>query len=235
MHRFLLEQRLDKDMIAIKDRAVVHQIKTVLKIRKGEKVAFFNTLPEDAGTEFIAELKNIEGSTLMFLIREKFENRRESTKRVTLFCSLPKKEKFEWILQKGTEVGVQAFVPILSVRSEKKNVNITRCETILREATEQSGRAYIPKLYEVTPFDQAVEFAKTLSRRTYFAHVSERDNMIRGAGDRTVNLFIGPEGGWDEKEVFAAVRAGFDPISLGRLTLRAETAAIVASYALLWA
>jgi 16S rRNA (uracil1498-N3)-methyltransferase len=234
MHRFLLEQRLDKDLITIKDRAIVHQIKTVLKMRKGEKVAFFNTLPEDAGTEFIAELKNIEGATLMFLVREKFENRRESTKRVTLFCSLPKKEKFEWVLQKGTEIGVQAFVPILSVRSEKKNVNITRCETILKEAAEQSGRAYIPKLYEVTPFDQAVEFAKTLSRRTYFAHVSERDNMIRGAGDRTVNLFIGPEGGWDEKEVFAAIRAGFDPVSLGRLTLRAETAAITASYALLW-
>ena len=70
--------------------------------------------------------------------------------------------------------------------------------------------------------------------KTYFASESEKENMIHGAGDRQINLFIGPEGGWEEREIFAAGRANFEVVSLGRLTLRSETAAVVASYVLLW-
>ncbi len=233
MHRFFLPQKFDKEIIFIKERALVHQMKRVLRLHKGDQVAFFNDRPEDLGFDVIAELKNIEGATAIFLMRERKEHFRENKKKLTLFCSLIKKEKFEWVLQKGTEVGVSDFVPIVAVRSEKKSINAPRCEIILKEAAEQSGRAVIPRLHPVISLEKALESTATGGQKTYFAYEGERENMIRGAGDRTINLFIGPEGGWDAKEVFMASRANCEIVSLGRLVLRAETAAVAGSYMLL--
>src|SRR3989344_2168960 len=233
IHRFYLSQKLDKDLIMIKDKAIVHQMTRVLKLRKGEAVVFFNTNPDDAGADVVAELKNIQGNTAMFLVRDRIENLRESKKKLTLYCALIKKEKFELVLQKGTEVGVTEFVPIFAARSEKKNVNIDRCEDILKEASEQSGRVIIPALHSVVPLEKALEEARMDGTKNYFADTRERENMIRGAGDRANSLFIGPEGGWDDKELFLAARANCEMVSLGRLILRAETAAITASYTLL--
>ena len=234
MHRFFLDQHLDKEIIIIKERTIVHQMKNVLRLHKGDFVSFFNAYLEGRGFDFLAELKNIEGASAVFMLREKKENTREPNKKLILFQSLIKKEKFELVLQHGTEVGISEFIPVISARSEKKSIQQSRCDKILREAAEQSGRAIIPKLHPVITFEKALSLAKSFSPRTYFAYESEKDNMIRGGGDRAFNLFIGPEGGWDEREVMAAGRAGFENISLGRLTLRAETAAIAGSYALLW-
>ncbi len=218
----------------VKDRAVVHQMRDVLRLRRGDKVSFFNDKPEYIGYDFIGEVKNIESGLVNFMFREKIENRNESSKKLILYQSLIKKDKFEWVLGKATEVGVSEIIPVMSARSEKKSINMERCDVILKEAAEQSGRAVIPKLHAVLFFDLAVSRAESSGAKTYFASVSEKDNMARGAGDRQINLFVGPEGGWEEREIFSAQRANFEAISLGRLTLRSETAAVVASYTLLW-
>lgn len=233
-HRFFLNQTLDKEIIMIKDRALVHQMRDVLKLRKGEKIAFFNANSECLGFDFVAELKNIEGSAAVFMFREKLENIREPSKKLILYQSLIKKDKFEWVLAKAVEIGVSEIVPIISARSEKKSLNFLRCQIILKESAEQSGRAIIPKLHNEIFFEKAVLMAQSSGHKTYFADLSEKENKIHGAGDRTVNLFIGPEGGWEERELYAAGHAGFAMVSLGRLTLRSETAAVVASYTLLW-
>ncbi|MEK9175447.1 MAG: RsmE family RNA methyltransferase [Patescibacteria group bacterium] len=234
MHRFYLPQKLDKDLLIIKEKTLIHQISRVLKLHKGELVIFFSTSVEEGGIDTICELKNIQSGSAMFLVRDRIENMRESKKKLTLYCSLIKKEKFECILQKCTEVGVTEFVPVLATRSEKKNINFDRCQYILKEAAEQSGRAIIPKLHLVTSLDKALEKARASGTKNYFADTKEHDNVIRGAGDRSIGLFIGPEGGWDDKELFAAMRANCEIVSLGRLTLRAETAAIAGSFMLLW-
>lgn len=236
MHRFYLNQQPDKEIILIKDRQLVHQIRNVLKIHKGERVAFFNDKAEYIGHDFVCELKNIEDSSAaVFMFREKIENAREPTKKLILYQSLIKKDKFEWVLEKATEVGVREIVPVISERSEKKSLNKERCASILKEATEQSGRAVIPKLHDVVNFDRALALAETSRAKNYFAYEAERENTIRGVGDRAINLFIGPEGGWSDQEVFAVQRRPtFEIISLGRITLRSETAAVVASYTLLW-
>lgn len=234
MHRFYFPYQLDKEIIMVKDRAVVHQMRDVLRLRRGDKVSFFNDKPEYIGYDFIGEVKNIESGLVNFMFREKIENRNESSKKLILYQSLIKKDKFEWVLGKATEVGVSEIIPVMSARSEKKSINMERCDVILKEAAEQSGRAVIPKLHAVLFFDLAVSRAESSGAKTYFASVSEKDNMARGAGDRQINLFVGPEGGWEEREIFSAQRANFEAISLGRLTLRSETAAVVASYTLLW-
>ena len=234
MQRFFLDQNLDTEIVAVKDRAVVHQMKNVLRLRKGSMVIFFNDRPEYVGFDVLAELKNIEGSSAIFMVRDRTEHARESSKRIVLFQSLIKKDNFEWVIQHGTEIGVSEFVPVISARSEKKSIQRARCEKILREAAEQSGRAFIPKLHDVLLLDKAIELAKLLGGRTYVAHEGEHDVRLHGGGDKSINLFIGPEGGWEDKEIFAVQRANFTTVSLGRLTLRAETAALVAGYTLLW-
>ncbi len=233
-HRFFLNQKLDRELIVVKDRALVHQIRDVLKIRKGERVAFFNSDAEEAGYDFISELRNIDSGMAVFMLREKMENKRAPTKKIILFQALIKKDKFEWVLEKGTEIGISEFVPVIASRSEKKSINRARSELILKEASEQSGRAAIPRLHNEISFDRAAALAQNSGNKTYFADFSEKENMVRGAGDRAINLFIGPEGGWEERELYVAGRAGFEVISLGRLTLRSETASVVASYTLLW-
>lgn len=235
MHRFYLTQQPDKEIILIKDRSLVHQIRNVLKIHKGERVAFFNDNVEYVGHDFVCELKNMESGVAVFMFRERFENGLEPSKKLVLYQSLIKKDKFELILEKITEVGVSEIIPVISSRSEKKSLNMDRCFAILKEAAEQSGRALIPRLHNVVSFERALALADASGQKTYFASEVERENMIRGVGDRAMNLFIGSEGGWDEKEIFAAERRpSFETISLGRLTLRSETAAVVASYVLLW-
>lgn len=235
MHRFYIIGQPDKEIIMIKDRAIVHQLRDVLRLKKGEKVIFFNDFPEYAGYDFVAEIKGIEPGSISLMAREKIENNREPSRKLVLYQSLIKKDNFEWVLAKATEIGVAEIIPVLSARSEKKSLNQERCDAILKEAAEQSGRAFIPKLQNVMPFEKAVLHAKESGAKTYFSSTTEKENMIRGIGERAVNLFIGPEGGWEEKEVFAAARIPtFETISLGRLTLRSETAAIAASYMLLW-
>ena len=236
MHRFYLNQQLDKEIILIKDRSLVHQIRNVLKIHKGERVAFFSDKPEYVGHDFICELKNIESSNAAaFMFREKIDNQREPSKKLVLYQSLIKKDKFEWVLEKATEIGVLEIVPVISLRAEKKSLNKERCFSILKEAAEQSGRAIIPTLHDVINFDRAIAMAETSGAKNYFAFEGEKENMIRGVGDRAMNLFIGPEGGWSDQEVFAVQRRpNFEIISLGRLTLRSETAAVVAFHTLLW-
>src|SRR3989344_8625753 len=234
MHRFYLDEKLDTDILVVKDKAILHQLRNVLRLRKGDFIGFFNNLGEQQGFDFIAELKNIERSSANFFIKEKKENTREPNKKLVLYQSLVKKERFEQILQHGTEIGISEFFSVISKRAGKKSIQLDRCQKILREASEQSGRAVVPKLSPVLDFKKAVEQARDSGFKTYFAHTEEKDRRIYGAGDRHVNLFIGPEGGWDQSEVFAMQRAGFIPISLGRLTFRAETAAIVAGYTLLW-
>jgi len=235
MNRFYFTGQPDKEITIIKDRAMVHQMRDVLRLKKLDKIAFFSDKPEYGGFDYVAEVKGIEAGSITLMFRERVENTREPSRKLVLYQSLIKKDNFEWVLAKATEVGVSEIIPVLSARSEKKSLNQERCGTILKEAAEQSGRAIIPKLHNVLFFEKAVEHARISGIKTYFASTAEKENMIRGVGERVVNLFIGPEGGWEEREEFAAHRnQNFEIVSLGRLTFRAETAAITASYMLLW-
>jgi 16S rRNA (uracil1498-N3)-methyltransferase len=233
-HRFFLKENLNREFVVIKDKALLHQIRTVLRIQKGEFVVFFNTNKDCVGFDYYAELKNNEKSSIVFMMREKKENNRKSVKKLTLYQALPKKEAFEEILQHCTEVGVSEFVPIVAGRSQKKSFQRTRCENILKEASEQSGRGDIPLLRDTISFDDAINEAIASGDKVYFTSISERENIIKPTGERSISLFIGPEGGWGEKELIIAQNRGCEVISLGRSILRSETAAVSASYTLLW-
>ena len=140
-------------------------------------------------------------------------------------------DRYEWFLEKATEIGVARFVPVVSEHSERKVIKHEREEKVITAAVKQSLKAYHPVLEEITPFDKLVrsEFAG----RKFIAHcgdaVKEKSYLattIRKGEDALI--LIGPEGDFSSEEVRLAVECGFEEITLGTQRFRTETAAVVA-------
>lgn len=231
MHRFFIAQKLEKGMRIECSRELSHQLLDVLRVRQGDEIIFFDGL----GYDYTGKIESTSRRGCVVSIIDGFIPNREPKRKLILFQSLIKKDKFEWVLEKGVEVGVSEFVPILTGRSIKKNFNEERCEAIIRGAAEQSGRASIPKLRPLMLFGEAVSYASKRGYQSFFPSLSadSSERMIAYPSKPHVALFVGPEGGWHTDEIDTARKAGFLIISLGKLTLKSETAAIVAAYQLL--
>jgi len=154
------------------------------------------------------------------------ENIPEINKQVILYCAILKKENFELVCQKATEVGVSKIIPVISERTIKLGLKEERLKMIIKEAAEQSGRVIIPELGEPIDFSDAVVSAMGI--RIIF----DPDGEVMGKvnDEKEVSIMIGPEGGWSDVEIKKTIEQGWRIASLGDLTLRAETAAIIASY-----
>ncbi len=140
-------------------------------------------------------------------------------------------DRFEWFLEKATEIGIDEITPLLTEHSERKNIKPGRLEKILVSAMKQSLKAYLPKLNELTRFSEFIASAKTENR--YIAHCYDGEkphlkNSLEKGND--ILVLIGPEGDFSVEEVEAARRSGFQEISLGAARLRTETAGIVACH-----
>ena len=140
-------------------------------------------------------------------------------------------DRYEWFLEKATEIGVAEFVPIVSEHSERKVIKSEREEKVITSAVKQSLKAYHPQLAEITPFDKLVR--KEFSGRKFIAHcgdaIKEKKYLastLRKGEDALV--LIGPEGDFSPEEVRLAVENGFEEITLGTQRFRTETAAVVA-------
>ena len=150
---------------------------------------------------------------------------------MTLYQSLLKADKFEWVVQKATEIGVAKIVPIVSERSiirEVRGPKLERFRQIAREASEQCGAVVVTEVAPSLSFSQALQ---TLGREggvRLIAYEGEEDRELEEYLDDKVNLFIGPEGGWSQEEIIMAREAGCLTVTLGRRILRAETAALAA-------
>ena len=142
--------------------------------------------------------------------------------------------RFEWFLEKATEIGIDEVVPLLTGRCERTHVNLERLNKILVSAMKQSGKAFLPRLQE--PVDY-VKFMKSLAPGNSclrFIATCDRENSIHlkdaySKGSDALVL-IGPEGDFTDEEVELAVKYNFQPISLGPARLRVETAGIVAGH-----
>jgi 16S rRNA (uracil1498-N3)-methyltransferase len=219
-HRFFVLENLDGKSEFLLPEDILHQVKNVLRFKAGERFVLF----DGSGYDFISEFNGKNSSKVV----EKVLNRREPERKVFLFQSLLKKDNMEWVFQKGTEVGVFEFVPILSARSVKKDFNKERAEKIIKEAAEQSGRAVLPKVLEVLDFKEALEFVQRERLVGIIADPNSKKHISEVLKESRMAIFVGPEGGWTEEEVGEAKECGFKAASLGKLNLRAETAAIIA-------
>ena len=188
------------------------------------------------GREYLSRLVRSDEDGLLAEVLETAGADREPSARVTLYCAVVKKENFELIVQKATEIGVAEIVPVISRRTVKLSVRMERSRTIAREAAEQSGRNSLPTLAEPCDLAAALRSAAANGRNWFFDPAGDALSPadLAVTEQRRLGIFIGPEGGWDPEELAAARRAGCRAANLGRLVLRAETAAIAACYLACW-
>ena len=138
-------------------------------------------------------------------------------------------DRYEWFLEKATEIGVDEITPIICSRSERKIIKIERLEKVVQSAMKQSLQAYLPKLNKAMPLQEFLE--KKQDALLFIAHCEEDEKLElkrRVAPDKDITLLIGPEGDFTSEEIDLACEKGYLPVSLGKNRLRTETAAIVA-------
>jgi 16S rRNA (uracil1498-N3)-methyltransferase len=186
---------------------------------------------DGSGDEHVCEIVSLTSTEVQYRVRETRSVRPHSGMKLCLAVSLIKKDNFEWVIQKGTELGVAEFVPLISERSEKKGFNIDRARRIMIEAVEQSGRADLPTIAEPVVLD---EFLGALDRKAIAFHTDGKKfdrAALPVSGDLVA--FIGPEGGWSDKEVSMFREKGIEVAKLDTPVLRAETAAVAIATLLL--
>lgn len=144
-------------------------------------------------------------------------------------------DRFEWFLEKATEIGIQEITPVFCDRSERKVINLERFEKIILSAMKQSNETYLPKLNEAISFK---EFIKQKNEGLQLiAHCEETDKKSLKEvlkPNENVTILIGPEGDFSDKEIALALENNFQPVALGNTRLRTETAAVVACHSVVF-
>lgn len=209
-----------------------NHIKNVLRMNKGELF-----LVSENGKSNLCEIEKFEGECVIAkIIEENFQDTSLPVK-IYLFQGLPKSDKMELIIQKAVELGVEGIVPVemnrcvVKLDDKKKKSKVLRWQSIAESAAKQSKRTSIPQVSDVLTFKRAIEESSKLDclivpyeNKNGMQATAEALMQIKNGG--TIGILIGPEGGFEEKEIEAAINAGGKTVSLGKRILRTETAAI---------
>lgn len=221
LHRFIGDFDFSEPEFLIKDREIGHQIKSVLRLKLEERLILSN----GHGQEVLVEILSYIENRPFVKILERLENKSEPRRQVALYCAVLKRENFELVVQKATELGVAEIIPVVTARTIKTGIKIERLIKIAKEAAELAGRSVVPVVYEPMSWSQAIENARRFSNKIICD--PSGSVPVRVSAD-LVAVLIGPEGGWTENELLQAKEAGWQTQNLGNLILRGETAAIIA-------
>jgi 16S rRNA (uracil1498-N3)-methyltransferase len=253
MHRFFVSpDQLEGDKVVITGPAV-HHIQTVLRLAPGDYIVVL----DNSGWEREVEIVEVGREQVVGRVVSKTLVASEPRTKLSLYQSVLKGSHFELVLQKGTELGIVEFVPLISQRCviaglDDVNKKMSRWQRIVQEAAEQSKRGRLPHLQSAMLFSQACERAKRTGGLSLMPWEEEKRvnlKLVFGEGKKqakgkkalsfpsrpfSISLFIGPEGGFTFEEVTLAQRYGIVPITLGPRILRAETAGLVTAAAILY-
>jgi len=235
-HRFFVDQPFVLGAPCSLD-PIARQLATVLRLAPGQTIIAIN----GDGREILVELQSITSRSAAGRVVDQRPCAGDPTRDLILFqCSL-KQDKFEWVLQKGTELGVTRFVPVVSARSVVRpaaalHKKYDRWQAVLREAVEQCGRSRLPLLapsieWPALALPQEchgfVAWEAADGAPSLHAAITAQPSTS-GAARPGIALLIGPEGGLTADEVAGAAASGWQVVSLGPRILRAETAALAA-------
>lgn len=231
IHKFILDFKASDKNIRLTNLEAVKQVKKVLRLRVGEAII----LSRGDGLDFYAKIQKINNDSIDCEIFEEKKNGNESEKKVIVFCAILKKENFEFVIQKGTEIGVSEFYPILTEKTVKLDLNLERLRKIAKESAEQSGRGIVPVVNPPLSFEDSLQKCREIGS-AFILHqdgkdISDFKESLKVA--QITGIIIGPEGGWSPRELESAERSKIPALTLGRLTLRAETAAILGAFMVL--
>lgn len=213
----------------------VNHIKNVLRIRRGEEML----VSDGTGRDYLCQAEEIAGQEVTVRILETEEEGRELPSRIWLFQGLPKSDKMEFIIQKAVELGAAGIVPVstrntvVKLDPKKEEAKVKRWQVIAESAAKQSKRSLVPRVSGIMTLKEAFDYVESQGfsvRLIPYEHEAGMDGTkteLDAAGPgQDIAVFIGPEGGFDEREIELALSKGVRPISLGRRILRTETAGL---------
>lgn len=238
MYHFFVQPGQICDTSIIITGADVNHIKNVIRLKEGDEISVSNGID---GRDYRCGIERITDTEILCKLRFIKEDSVELPSKVYLFQGLPKGDKMELVIQKMVELGVHEIIPVAMKRcvarldGKKAKAKTERWQGISEAAAKQSGRGIVPRVNEPMAFAEALEYSRDMDVRLV---PYEMENMLEGAsgmdgtrrimesleGGQRIAVFVGPEGGFDESEIRAAVDSGMKPVTLGRRILRTETA-----------
>ena len=233
MHRFYFSNAdFSKKSILITDRDEIHHIKDVLRLKAGDEVCIFNGSNQEAK----AEIASVKQDQVEVRIQSIKEGQPPAKVKIILACAVPKKAKFEFIIEKCTELGVDEIIPLRTKRTEvvfakeKTAAKQARFQKVAVNAAKQSGRRDVPKIHPMISLAEALKicYGNSVvlipSLNGQPRHI--REILMSRPQTTAVAVFIGPEGDFTPDEVQTAQSQGAVPVSLGTTVLKVDTAAI---------
>jgi len=216
-----------EEQLFLSDEEAKHASR-VLRLNIGDKILVYN----GKGGIFTCEISSSRGKLVHISILEKKQLKRDREFWLHIAISPTKNiNRFEWFLEKATEIGIDEITPILCERSERKIINNERLERILVSAIKQSKNPYLPQLNNLMPFSAFINSTKESNR--FIAHCNNQ-NLLNLKTAYKINsdaiILIGPEGDFSLDEVNQAIKSNMQEINLGASRLRTETAGVVACH-----
>jgi 16S rRNA (uracil1498-N3)-methyltransferase len=222
MPRFFSETSIADNSTFEADARIAQHIR-VLRVREGDSIVLF----DGSGGEVPARVERIEKKSIVVTTNQRVAIERESSKHIKLVTALIANDRFDWLIQKATELGVAEIQPIYSERSQRIPGDVDKRTEHWRgvaiAACEQCGRNRIPVIHAPIPFDSALSSNHGQSSILLDA---DGDGAINVSSIASLSVFVGPEGGFSSRELVELRKRCDHKLRIGFTTLRAETAAI---------
>jgi 16S rRNA (uracil1498-N3)-methyltransferase len=205
----------------------------VLRTQIGETIE----VVDGKGSLFIGKLIASDKVSATIQIDEKIDNLTQLPLVSIAICIPKNPSRWEWFLEKATEIGVHQIIPIITKRSEKGNIRKERSEQIILSAFKQAGHIFLPILKEPMPLQKLLLSSENENKLKFIAHcVEEQKHFLADKYKKGENalILIGPEGDFSSEEINLAIKNGFWPVTLGNSRLRVETAGVVAVGIINW-
>lgn len=223
MQRYFVKEKNKENFIL--ENSDIHHIKKVMRCKNNDKIEIVYDKKV-----FLCNIDEIE--TMKLSIIDSYEEDRESNVNLTIALSLVQEQKFDLILQKLTELGVNNIIPLKTERSivkidkQKEEKKKTRWESICKEASEQAHRVTIPKIEKIINMNELLNYKKQQNLICSLTDKTQPLEEYLNKDTKEILFVIGPEGGFSNKEENFLIQNGFLPTTLGKRVLRVETAAI---------
>ena len=223
MQRYFVKEKNKEDFIL--ENSDIHHIRKVMRCKNNDKIEIVYDKKV-----FLCNIDEIE--TMKLSIIDSYKEDRESNVNLTIALSLVQEQKFDLILQKLTELGVNNIIPLKTERSivkidkQKEEKKKTRWESICKEASEQSHRVTIPKIEKIININELLNYKKQQNLICSLTDKTQPLEEYLNKDNKEILFVIGPEGGFSNKEENFLIQNGFLPTTLGKRVLRVETAAI---------
>lgn len=234
LHRFFTTEKIDeKNPFTINSTELVNQVRRVFRLREGDSIVLFTGTQIDYECKidgYDTESTIVSDKSIRLHVTSTKRSRYSPQQRIFLCAAITKKDTFEWIVEKATELGATDIIPVIAERSEKKSLSDVRLKKISIEASEQSGRGSIPMIHPIMGLVAVDDFLKNLNEKVLQKIVFHTEGEGLRVSDidksKPVAVFIGPEGGWSPQELEMFHRQNISIRCLGSQVLRSETAVI---------